>query len=85
MRTTVFGDTVIESDKDDMGLVEALQDAGDNVYAVIREPDEETGKYDFEVMKNESGETVVSSDPIFDTQDAARTYLRGWIRDIQTD
>ncbi len=85
MRTTMFGDTVIESENDDLGLVEALQEAGDDVCAVIRAAEEESGKFDFEIMNNDDGEVIVSSEPIFDSQDDAKKYLRGWVKDIQVD
>ena len=85
MRKTMFGDTVIESAEDDMGLIEALQDAGDDIYAVVRANEDGSGKYDFEIMNNEDGEVIISSDPIFDSQDAAKAYLRGWVSDIQVD
>ena len=84
MRTTMFGDTVIDSTKDDLGLVEDLQEAGDEIYAVIRESEDTPGMYDFEVLQNEDGEMVVSSDPIFDSRDAVRRYLSGWVSDIQS-
>ena len=85
MRKTMFGDTVIESTDDDLGLVEAFQMADDAIYAVIRADEEGTGKFNFEVMENESGVTVVSSDPIFGSVLDARAYLRGWVKDIQVD
>jgi len=85
MRKTMFGDQIIESTDDDLGSVEAFQEAGGEIYAVIREDEEGSGMYDFEVMENESGEVVVSSDPIFKTQEEARDYLRQYVSDIQED
>ena len=86
MRTTMFGDKVIESVDDDLGLVEALQEEGpENVYAVVRADEEGSGLFDFEVMRNDDGEAIVSSDPIFESQQAARDYLRGWVSDVQFD
>lgn len=84
MRTNFFGDSIIESESDDLGDI--LLEAGDEVYAVVRSNEgEESGKFDFEIMLNESGEIVASSDPIFDNQEAAGDYLRRWITDVQFD
>lgn len=85
MRTTIFGDMVIEDVKDDMGEVEVLQLAEDEVYAIIRLDDEESGMYFFEVMQNEDGEQLVSSEPIFATIQDAKDYLKGFVTDIQVD
>ena len=85
MRKTMFGDQIIESVDDDLGLVEAFQNVGSEIYAVIRADEESTGKFDFEIMENASGETVVSSDPIFGSVLDARAYLRGWVEDVQED
>lgn len=84
MRTSMFGDTIIESAEDDLGGVEALQEAGSAIYAIVR-LDGESGLYDFEVMRNDDGEGVVSSDPIFETSQDAAGYLDGWVDDIQYD
>ncbi len=84
MRTSVFGDFIVENVNDDLGLVEPLQDAGDDIYAVIRKDvDEGTGKYDFEIMNNANGEPLVASDPIFDSIADAREFLRYFVHDIQ--
>ncbi len=85
MRKTMFNDTIIESVDDDLGLVDAFQDAGDEIYAVIQRDTEDPSKFYFEVMENESGEAVASSDPIFGSVLDTRAYLRGWVKDIQED
>lgn len=82
MRKTMFGDTVIDSKDDDLG--EALVDAGEEIHAVIREDEDEPGKFYFEIMNNDDGEPVASSDPIFQDEQEARDYLNGFISDIQT-
>lgn len=90
MRKTAFGDTVIESADDDLGEAIMDHEAG-TIYAPIRKDDmgdggpETKGKFFFEIMENESGEEVASSDPIFDDAQAARKYLTGWLpnADIQ--
>ncbi len=73
MRRTMFGDPVIEETTDDLFLLEELQEAGDKIYAVVRE--EEPGKFAFEIQHNESGESIVTSDSIFLTVQTAREYL----------
>lgn len=83
MRITAFGDAIVESTKDDMGLVEALQEAGDEIYAVVRADEERSDKFTFEILRNDNGEILVSSDPIFNSHQDARAYLRGWVSDIQ--
>ena len=83
MRTTVFGDMIVESIDDDLGSIEVLQDAGDEIYAVISLDEEGSGMYGFEVLENMTGEGVVSSDPIFETSQDAAGYLSGWVTDIQ--
>lgn len=85
MRKTMFGDTIIESSEDDLGSVEAFQDAGDEIYAVIRLDEEGSGMYGFEVMRNDDGEGIVSSEPIFATSREAASYLNEWVIDIQFD
>lgn len=85
MRRTMFGDTIIEDTNDDLGSVEALWDAGDEIYAVIRLDDEGSGMYGFEVIRNDDGEGIVSSEPIFTTSQDAAGYLHGWVSDIQYD
>lgn len=86
MRETMFGDTIIETIKDDLGLVESLQLAEDEVYAVIRlDETEGSGLYYFEVMHNEDGDTIASSEPIFATVQDAKDYLKGFVTDIQRE
>lgn len=80
MRRTAFGDPVIESTEDDLGLLDDLQDAGEDIYATVSE---DAGKFYFEVMHNDDGEGIVSSDPIFDTKEAARDYLQPLVSDVQ--
>ena len=82
MRQTMFGDTVIENAKDDLGEAIVDHEAG-TIHAVIRE--DEPGKFSFEIMENENGEGVASSDAFFGDINTARTYLRGWLpsADIQ--
>ena len=82
MRTTTFGDTIIESTEDDLSEVVELGLMGDEVHAVIRLDEEGSGKYDFEVVRNDDGESVVSSDPIFATRQDAATYLDGWVEEV---
>jgi hypothetical protein len=84
MRISMFGDVIIESAEDDLGSVETLQDAGTSIYAIVR-LDDTSGLYDFEVMRNDDGRGVVSSDPIFETSQDAAAYLDGWVEDIQYD
>lgn len=81
----MFGDKVIESVDDDLGLVEALQETDGEVYAIIRADEDKSGKFYFDVLMNDDGQEIVTSDPIFDSQDAARAYLKGWVSDIQLD
>lgn len=83
MRTTAFGDVIVESTKDDMGLVEALQEAGDNIHAVVRLDEEGSGKFYFDILRSETAEDIVSSDPIFDSHQDACDYLRGYVSHIQ--
>lgn len=85
MRKTMFGDVIIESADDDLGEVDALQDAGDEIYAAVRPCEEGSGKFSFEVMHNEDGEVIVSSEPIFDSPRAIRAYLQGYVSEIQWD
>lgn len=86
MRETMFSDTIIESVEDDLGSIEAFQDAGsDEIYAIVRLDEEGSGMYEFEVIRNDDGETIVSSDPIFATPNDAANYLHGWVVDIQFD
>ncbi len=85
MRKTIFGDTVIEDVKDDIGEVEALQLAEDEVYAVIGLDEDESGMYFFEVMQNKNGNQIVCSEPIFATIQDAKDYLKGFVTDIQVD
>lgn len=77
MRITAFGDAIVESTKDDMGLVEALQETGDEIYAVVRADEEGSDKFTFEILRNDNGEVLISSDPIFNGHQDARAYLRG--------
>jgi hypothetical protein len=81
----MFGDTIIEDAGEDMGVVEAFMNAGSEVYAVIRLDEEGSGMYEFEVMRNDDGEGIISSDPIFATSQDAAGYLNGWVTDIQFD
>lgn len=85
MRKTIFGNTIIENITDDLGLVEEFQEAGDDIYAIVRLDEEEpSGKCYFEIMHNEDGEMITSSEPIFDDWDDARQYLKGYgVNDIQ--
>lgn len=83
MRTTAFGDPIIESITDDLGLVERLQDAGEDIYASIQHDRYESGKWYFEISRNADGESIVSSEPIFENPIDARKYLRGFVKDIQ--
>lgn len=85
MRTTLFGEPIVESVDDDMGLIESLQEAGTDIHAIIyKEDDSDKGdKFYFEVRGNEDGEVIVASDPIFNTFDMARAYLGGWVSNIQ--
>ncbi|MEE8372502.1 MAG: hypothetical protein V3R87_02035 [Dehalococcoidia bacterium] len=83
MRTSMFGDPIIESASDDLGLVERLQEAGDEIYAVVTLDRYESGKFYFEIMNNSDGEGIVSSEPIFETFMDAADYLRGFVTDIQ--
>ncbi|MEE8372805.1 MAG: hypothetical protein V3R87_03605 [Dehalococcoidia bacterium] len=85
MRQTAFGDVIIESETDDLGSVEALRDAGDEIYAVIRPCEEGSGKFSFEVLHNADGEEIVSSEAIFDSPRAIRAYLQGYVSEVQTD
>ncbi len=79
----MFADMIVESTEDDLGSIENLMDAGDEIYAVVRLDEEGSGKYEFEVMYNEDSEVIVSSDPIFDTVHDAANYLKGWVEEIQ--
>lgn len=79
----MFGDTIIENTEDDLGNIEAFQDASGEIYAVIRLDEEGSGMYEFEVMRNDDGEGIVSSDPIFATAQDAVGYLSGWVEEIQ--
>ena len=81
----MFGDQIVESSEDDLGSCMALQDAGDEIYAVIRLDEEGSGMYEFAVMHNGDGEGIVSSEPIFATSQDAAGYLNGWVTDIQYD
>jgi hypothetical protein len=77
----MFGDPVIESADDDLGLVEELQDAGEDIFATIRQGEE--GKFGFEVCQNETGESVVSSDDVFEDANSARRYLTPFVKEIE--
>lgn len=82
MRTTAFGDTVIESLDDDLGLVEALQES-EGCYALVRADEEGSSHFYFEIMDNESGEPIVTSESIFVDFAAAKGYLKGYVSDVQ--
>ena len=79
MRHTMFGDVVIESTEDDLGV----HIDNDGAYAMISAGDD--GIFFFEIQGNEEGEERGQSDGIFDSVDDARKYLSGWFAysDIQ--
>ena len=78
MRKTAFGDPIIESKDDDLGLVEALQEAGDEIYAIVRKDEEGSDKFYFEILTNAEGTELVSSEPIFDDEDDVRLPGTAW-------
>ena len=82
MRTSYFGDIVIESVEDDLAMIEALQEAGGDIHAVIYADPDGLGKYDFEIKLNGTGEQIVVSDAIFNSAMEARNYLRYFVHDI---
>ena len=83
MRRTQFGDWIIESTDDDLDTIEAFQEEDGDVYALIYKEGDTSGMFFFDVLRNDDGELVASSDSIFDSQDAAETYLKNWLTDIQ--
>ena len=86
MRNTAFGDPIIESTADDLGSVLPEDCEGaDGIHAIIREDDDVPGKFNFAILTNEDGEEIATSESIFDTADDARSYLKDWITDIQTN
>jgi len=82
MRHTSFGDPVVDSVEDDIGLLDVLQEADGQVYAIVEE-DPATGKFAFDIVNNGDGESLVTSDPIFDDKKAVEVYLDGFVEDIQ--
>jgi len=82
MRRSMFGDFIIESDQDDLG--EALLEVDpDDLYASI-EPGEEGG-FCFNIRNNDDDQSVAMSDEFFETTDAARKYLAGWLAPDRVD
>ncbi len=79
MRRTTFGDFIVESETDDMGNAIMDHEIGD-IYAVVQEDEEVAGKFSFEVLENQNGNQVVSSEAIFASADDALKYLSGWLR-----
>ena len=78
----MFGDYIVESDKDDLG--EALLEVeSDDLYASI-EPGEDGG-FHFNILNNGDGQSVAMSDEFFETADAARKYLNGWLAPDRID
>ena len=81
MRTTAFGDVVIESAEDDLGEAFMRLDVDpEDCFGEITEVD--PGKFAIEVRTNEDGDEVASSDEFFTSVDDARKYLRGWLTSI---
>jgi len=87
VRTTTFGGTVIERLEDDLGAVEVLEEAGKkNVYAVVRKDEYGSDNlFYFEVMRNDDGEVLVSSDPVFRDKSTIRRYLHDFVSEVQFD
>lgn len=82
MRRTMGFEQVVDSIEDDLANVSGFLDNMDDCYAVILKDD---ARYYFDLLTNEDGEPIVSSDPIFETEQAVRDYLKGWVSDIQCD
>lgn len=85
MRYSAFGDPYVDSLDDDIGTLETLQDASEDIYAVIFE---EGGEWSFEVYDNGSeipGSMVVASDPIFETANHVVDFLIDYVTDIDFD
>lgn len=80
MRKSVFGDFIVESVDDDMGEALMDHDTGD-LYALVTKED---GKYAFEIQNSDDGESVVTSEAIFETAHDAKVYLVSFgIREVQ--
>ncbi len=86
MRQSMFGDHIVESQEDDLGV--AFIAAGldpDECYALITPADGEDG-ISVEFLGGENGEEVCSTDPEhlkFADMAVARLWARSWCEDVQ--
>lgn len=80
MRKNMFGDAIIDSKEDDLGI----HIDTDGAYVIVNEPNED-GMHYFEIMDNIDGEPRGHSDSIFESFEDAKEYLSSWFSgtDIQ--
>lgn len=89
MRYTTFGDPILESIDDDLSVVLRDYDS-DEIYARVMVDEvlhsDGTPRWCFDVMTNEDGDSVATSESIFTSEKTCRDYLRTWLaaKDIQT-
>lgn len=85
MRVSGFGNYIVEDTKDDLAdaFYNAETDANE-CYASIS--DGADGGFVVEIMNNEDGEVVASTDDgLFTDLEAAKTWARSWVSDVQTN
>jgi hypothetical protein len=81
----MFGDVIVETFADDIGIYMSDNEIDDEDYHAVLEFMEGEGFW-FEIRRNDDGETVISSDPgLFASEDEMRRYLAGNISDVLTN
>lgn len=85
MRQTMFGDAIVETLADDIGIYMSDHEIDDEDYHAVLEYEEGEGFW-FDIRRNDDGETVISCDPgVFKSEDEMRRYLAGNVSDVLTN